>query len=171
MRIIYRFYVLVTHCCFSRFRINRDTNRSALLSLISNGLFQTAEYLLHCGWNINLEEWIRAFDVSKLDLENLKRYNGIYKRHGIESKKAEFKSFFENFVKSQISLAKMCRKEIRQQLLMVSNGSEIETKIATLPLPAKIKCFLSLKEFIQDNEIIQLAKTERYVLNSYISLL
>lgn len=122
---------------------------------MSNGLFQTAEYLLRSGWDVKKEEWFDSFDVSKLDLtENIITNNRIYKRHDVEAKKAVFKSFLQNFDKSPKSLKTICRKQIRQQLLLVSNGSEIKTKISTLPLPEKIKSFLSLKECIQEKEII-----------------
>lgn len=124
--------------------------------LISNGLFQTAEYLLRSGWDVEKEEWFDAFDVSKLDLiENNTMNYSIYKRHDVKAKKAEFKSFLQTVDKGPKLLTTICRKLIRQQLLLVSNGSEIETKISTLPLPEKIKRFLSLKECILENEIIQ----------------
>lgn len=134
-----------------------------MFALIKNGLFQTAEYLLRSGWDVVKEEWFDSFEVSKFDLEPIKINYRIYERHDIEAKKAEFKSFLQNSDKGPKSLATMCRKEIRKQLLKVSNGSEIDTKILTLPLPAKIKCFLSLKEFIQEHEIILLENNERYV--------
>ncbi|CAC5364197.1 unnamed protein product [Mytilus coruscus] len=145
-----------------------NTDKSAVFLLISNGLFQTAEYLLRSGWDVEKEEWFDDFDVSKLDLENIKIKYRIYKRH--EAKKAEFKSFLQNFDKGPKSLTTICRKQIRQQLLLVSNGSEIETKISTLPLPAKIKSFLSLKECIQENEIIQFENNERTQPNTVHSL-
>ncbi|XP_071150028.1 putative ankyrin repeat protein RF_0381 [Mytilus edulis] len=134
----------------------RNRNKSALYLLISNGLFQTAEYLLRSGWDVEKEEWFDAFDVSKLDLiENNTMNYSIYKRHDVKAKKAEFKSFLQTVDKGPKLLTTICRKLIRQQLLLVSNGSEIETKISTLPLPEKIKRFLSLKECILENEIIQ----------------
>ncbi|CAC5402824.1 unnamed protein product [Mytilus coruscus] len=145
-----------------------NTDKSALFLLIRNGLFQTAEYLLRSGWDVEKEEWFHDFDVSKLDLEHIKTQYRIYKRHDIEAKKAEFKSFLQNFHKGPKSLTTICRKQIRQQLLLVSNGSEIETKISSLPLPATIKRFLSLKECIQKNEIIQFENNERYVCRSIL---
>ncbi|CAG2245765.1 unnamed protein product [Mytilus edulis] len=71
-----------------------------------------------------------------------------------------------NFEKGPKSLAITCRKQIRHQLLLISNGTEIETKISTLPLPVKIKHFLSLKECIQENEIILLENDERTETNT-----
>lgn len=136
--------------------------------LVSNGLFQTAEYLLRSGWDFEKEEWFDAFEVSELDLENIRINYITYKRHEIETKKAEFRSFLNNFKKSHESLATTCRNKIRQHLLMISNGSEIETKISTLPLPAKMKSFLSLKECLQENEVILLDSNERYVCRSFI---
>ncbi|CAC5406546.1 unnamed protein product [Mytilus coruscus] len=136
----------------------QNTNRSVLFVLISNGLFKTAEYLLRSGWDVKKEEWFDSFDVSKLDLKNITVDYNIYKRYEIGTRKAEFQSYLENIDTGPKSLANVCRNIIRHQLLMVSNGSEIETKISALPLPTKVKCFLSLKEFMNDDEIIQIKK-------------
>ncbi|XP_063401105.1 uncharacterized protein LOC134685345 [Mytilus trossulus] len=128
----------------------QNTNRSVLFMFISNGLFKTAEYLLRSGWDVKQEEWFDDFDVSKLDLRNIR----VYKQNEYEERKAEFQSYLENIDTGPKSLTNICRKSIRSQLLMVSNGSEIETKISALPLPPKIKFFLSLKEFMNDIESI-----------------
>ncbi|XP_052065741.1 uncharacterized protein LOC127705457 [Mytilus californianus] len=135
-------------------------NRPVLFNLITNGLFKTAEYLIRSGWDVKKEEWFDAFDVSKRTPENVEIKYRVYKRHDIETKKAEFQSFLEKIDRGPKSLTDICRKAIRHQLLMVSNGSEIETKISALPLPAKIKRFICLKEFMNDDEIIQIERME-----------
>ncbi|VDI57427.1 Hypothetical predicted protein, partial [Mytilus galloprovincialis] len=136
----------------------QNTSQSALFMLISNGLFKTAEYLLHSGWDVEKEEWFDAFDVSKLELENVTVDYNIHKRYEIETRKAEFQSFLESIDTGPKSLANICRKTIRHQLLTVSNDSEIEIKISALPPPPKIKCFLSLKEFMNHVETIEIEK-------------
>ncbi|XP_071182095.1 poly [ADP-ribose] polymerase tankyrase-1-like isoform X1 [Mytilus edulis] len=135
---------------FSRPIQLQNTNRSVLFMFISNGLFKTAKYLLQSGWDVKQEEWFHDFDVSKLG--NIR----IYKKNEFEARKAEFQSYLENIDIGPKSLTNICRKSIRSQLLMVSNGSEIETKISALPLPPKIQCFLSLKEFMNDIENIEI---------------
>lgn len=46
-------------------------------------------------------------------------------------------------------------------MLFSSGGSEIETKIEALQVPEKIKSFINLTEFMQDEEIIMLEGAAR----------
>lgn len=134
---------------------------SSLLFLIKNGLLIAATFLIRCGWEIEIEEWIDSFDISKLNVSSVQLKYGRCNRIDMEKPKADFWNFLETFRKSTRSLSMLCINCIRKQMLFSSGGSEIETKIEALQVPEKIKSFINLTEFMQDEEIIMLEGAAR----------
>ncbi|XP_052064145.1 uncharacterized protein LOC127704231 isoform X2 [Mytilus californianus] len=134
---------------------------SSFLFLIKNGLLTAATFLIRCGWEIEKEEWIDSFDISKLDVSTVQIKYERCNRINMEKAKADFWNFLETFRKSTRSLSMLCINSIRKQMLSASSGSEIETKIEALQVQKKIKSFINLTEFMQDEEIIMLEETER----------
>ncbi|XP_063399769.1 ankyrin-1-like [Mytilus trossulus] len=134
---------------------------SSLLFLIKNGMLTAATFLIRCGWEIEIEEWIDSFDISKLNVSTVQLKYGRCNRINMEKPKADFGNFLKTFRKSTRSLSMLCINSIRKQMLFASGGSEIETKIEALQVPEKIKSFINLTEFMQDEEIIMLEETAR----------
>ncbi|VDH93109.1 Hypothetical predicted protein [Mytilus galloprovincialis] len=137
-------------------RATTGANKSILLTLINIGLFKTAEYLILSGWNIEQEVWFNNFDVSSLQLSDVEIKYTKRKQRDVEIRKSEFKAFLDGLDKGPKSLSIICRKSIRQQLLLAAEDSEIESRVNLLPIPAKMKCFLGLSDYAQDKEVIQL---------------
>lgn len=134
---------------------------SLFLSLIQNGLFTAAYYLLQCGWEIEKDKCFDNFDITKLDLSTIKVKYEIYNRLDIKEAKTEFWNIFENSRKVTKPLSTLCRKSIRKQLVFLSCGSDITSKISKLPVPLKIQRFLDLTECVLDDEIILLEEKTR----------
>lgn len=134
---------------------------SSFLFLIKHGLLTAATFLLRCGWEIEKEEWIDSYDISKLNMSTVQVKYERCNRINMEKQKADFCNFLATFRKNTRSLSMLCINSIRTQMVFSSGGSEIETKIEALQVPEKIKLFINLTEFMQDEEIIMLEEIER----------
>lgn len=99
---------------------------SPLCWLVWNGGYEAARFLVQAGWNLNQEAWI--------DLPG----------------KTEEQSIFHQWLKHMRStpwtLASLCRQNIRNYLLDIRGGQEIVSTVRELPIPTKLKGFLTLAE-------------------------
>ncbi|XP_052064152.1 uncharacterized protein LOC127704237 [Mytilus californianus] len=138
--------------------LDENVTKSALQLLIKNGFLNAAMCLLESGWEFKREKWFENLDLSIVDLSNIKIEGSfvIYKRLEIENAKSEFQTFIRNTQFELQSLAQCCRRVIRNNLLETSNGSEIESKVEVLPVPTKIKSFLTLVDNCHESEIFLL---------------
>ncbi|XP_062587122.1 uncharacterized protein LOC134248743 isoform X2 [Saccostrea cucullata] len=135
--------------------------KSILSILLRNGFFGAAATLLKCGYNWKDDGDFKNVDFSNQEnstiLINGKRYNRIsYEQE---------KNLFLNVLKKQeekeeTSLSSLCRYAIRMNLTEAGQGAEIESKIMLLPVPGRIKTYLSLREHTQDFEQMQLESKE-----------
>lgn len=121
--------------------------------------------LLESGWEFKREKWFENLDLSVVDLSNIKIEESfvIYKRLEIENAKSEFQTFIRSTQSELQSLAQCCRRVIRHSLIETSNGSEIKSKIEVLPVPTKIKSFLTLVDNCHNSEIFLLENIQRYL--------
>lgn len=105
---------------------NIPNRNSPLCWLVWNGGFEAARFLVQAGWNLNQEAWI--------DLPG----------------KTEEQSTFHHWLKLMRStpwtLASLCRQNIRNYLLDIREGQEIVSCVRELPIPTKLKGFLTLTE-------------------------
>ncbi|XP_052065745.1 uncharacterized protein LOC127705459 [Mytilus californianus] len=131
------------------------SNESVLLNLLQTGLFETAECLIRCGWQVESEKWFSTDKIAKLDTSSIE-ICGRYRKLDVQNCKDQFQDFVDNIDTGPISLSIICRKSIRQQLVKASRGAEIKTRINLLPVPPIIQSFLALHDFFQDYEIIKL---------------
>ncbi|CAG2205852.1 unnamed protein product [Mytilus edulis] len=90
-------------------------------------------------------------------------------KRDVEIRKSEFKAFLDGLDKGPKSLSIICRKSIRQQLLLAAEDSEIESRVNLLPIPAKMKCFLGLTDYAQDKEVIQLELNRSVRQHTFVS--
>ncbi|XP_062605763.1 uncharacterized protein LOC134274363 [Saccostrea cucullata] len=81
-----------------------------------------------------------------------------YKRIDYDEQKNEFLNFLKKSEEEEevSSLSSLCRNTIRSHLVDVRQGAEIESKIMLLPIPGRIKTYLSLREHVQDFEQMQI---------------
>lgn len=124
-------------------------------------MLTAATFLLRCGWEIEKEEWIDSFDISRLNMSTVQVNYERCHRVNMDIAKADFWNYLDTFRKSTKSLSMLCINSIRTHMLFSSGGSEIETKIEALQVPEKIKSFINLTELMQDEEIIMLEETAR----------
>lgn len=119
------------------------------------------ENLIQCGWETEQEVWFNDFDVSNVDLSE---FDVGYKKgdkRNIGEVKSEFKAFLDSLEVGPKSLSVICRKNIRQQLLVASDDTEIESKVKVLPIPEKVQAFLCLKGFAQDRKVLSWESTRK----------
>lgn len=136
--------------------IFRDTRTSPLVELIKAGLLKTAATLVTCGYDFSHDEQFGQFDMSQNDWSIVYQYRP-YKRINYENDVLLLENAIADSKKEEIpALALKCRKMIRRHLTCCSKGSEIESKIMSLPLPQKVKSFLSLRENTFEQEIIEI---------------
>lgn len=135
---------------------------SVLLTLLKTGLFKTAENLIRSGWEVDSEKWFNTMTISELDVSIIK-VCGRKAIPDVRDSKHQFLNFVSNelIIKGPKPLSLLCRKGIRQQLVSVSRGADIERKINILPIPSKMKSFLALRDFLQNKEIIKLGNNHR----------
>lgn len=137
--------------------IFRDTRTSPLVELIKAGLLKTAVTLVTCGYDLSHDEEFGQFDMSKNDWSKIVYQYRPYKRINYENDVLLLENAIADSKKEEIpALALACRKMIRQLLTFCSKGAEIESKIMSLPLPQKMKSFLSLRENTFEQEIIEI---------------
>lgn len=135
----------------------RDTRTSPLVELIKAGLLKTAVTLVTCGYDLSHDEEFGQFDMSKNDWSKIVYQYRPYKRINYENDVLLLENAIADSKKEEIpALALACRKMIRQLLTSCSKGAEIESKIMSLPLPQKMKSFLSLRENTFEQEIIEI---------------
>ncbi|XP_063399757.1 uncharacterized protein LOC134684403 [Mytilus trossulus] len=125
------------------------------MTLLKNGLFKAAEYIIRCGWQLHKERGFSSLKILQLAISDID-ICGRWRQPDVRNSKDQFLDFLDNIDKGPKSLYIMCRKIIRQQLITASKGAEIETNIKILPIPSKIQAFLALKDFLHDKEIIKL---------------
>lgn len=119
-------------------------------------MLKTAATLVTCGYDLSHDEQLGQFDMSKNDWSILYQYRP-YKRINYENDVLLLKNAIADSKKEEIpALALTCRKMIRQHLTCCSKGAEIESKIMSLPIPQKMKSFLSLRENTFEQEIIEI---------------
>lgn len=147
--------------------IFRDTSTSPLVKLIKAGLLKTAVTLVTCGYDLSHDEEFGQFDISKNDWSTVCKYRP-YKRINYENDVLLLENAIADSKKEEIpALALTCRKMIRQHLAFCSKGAEFESKIMSLPLPQKMKSFLSFRESTFEQEIIEIM--ERLVFVKFIT--
>ncbi|XP_065921776.1 uncharacterized protein [Magallana gigas] len=135
----------------------RDTRTSPLVELIKAGLLKTAATLVTCGYDLSHDEEFGQFDMSKNDWSKIVYQYRPYKRINYENDVLLLENVIADYKNEEIpALALACRKMIRQLLTSCSKGAEIESKIMSLPLPQKMKSFLSLRENTFEQEIIEI---------------
>lgn len=144
----------------------RDTSTSPFVKLIKAGLLKTAVTLITCGYDLSHDKQFGQFDMSKNDWSTIYKYKS-YQRKNYENDVLILENAIADSKKEEIpALTLTCRKIIRQQLACCSKGTEIESKIMSLPLPQKMKSFLSFRENTFEQEIIEIL--ERLVFVSFI---
>ncbi|CAC5406542.1 ANK [Mytilus coruscus] len=136
------------------------SNESVLLNLLQTGLFETAECLVRCGWQVEREKWFSTRNIAELDTSSIE-IGGRYRKLDVKDCKDQFQDFVANIDTGPISLSIICRKSIRQQLVKASRGAEIKTRINQLPVPSIMQSFLALHKLLQDYEIIKLRQNNR----------
>lgn len=144
----------------------RDTSTSPFVKLIKAGLLKTAVTLITCGYDLSHDKQFGQFDMSKNDWSTIYKYSS-YQRKNYENDVLLLENAIADSKKEEIpALTLTCRKIIRQQLACCSKGTEIESKIMSLPLPQKMKSFLSFRENTFEQEIIEIL--ERLVFVCFI---
>ncbi|XP_062612637.1 uncharacterized protein LOC134274369 isoform X2 [Saccostrea cucullata] len=135
--------------------------KSILATLLKKGFFGAAVTLLKCGYNYNLDKDFKSMDVSHLESSTILVEGKRYKRIDYEEQKNGFLNFLKTSeVEEESSLSCLCRNTIRSHLVDVGQGAEIESKIMVLPIPERIKTYLSLREDVLDFEQIQIEENE-----------
>ncbi|VDI58484.1 Hypothetical predicted protein [Mytilus galloprovincialis] len=145
---------------------NDRSNESVLLTLLQTGLFETAECLIRCGWQVEREKWFSTNKIANLHTSGIE-ICGTSRILEVQDGKDQFQKFIDKKDKGPRSLSIICRKTIRQQLIEASRGAEIETRINLLPIPSIIQSFLAFRYLLQDYEIIKLRKNHRFEMPYY----
>ncbi|XP_056012069.1 uncharacterized protein LOC125678557 [Ostrea edulis] len=130
----------------------RYTGSSVLAKLTKAGYFKAAEILVRCGYNFKEDVEFKNLDFSSIDAPTIRVQGKRYKRVDHENAKTEFQDLIKNCEEEPFSLVCLCRRTTRQHLGAVHGGSEIETKIKSLPLPNKVKEYLNYRVYTQEYE-------------------
>ncbi|XP_062582386.1 putative ankyrin repeat protein RF_0381 [Saccostrea cucullata] len=136
-----------------------SSEESILANLTKHGYLKAAGALIKCGYDFQNDENFRKCNLEQPESSFIfkKRW---YNRVCYENDKREFLKLLEIFQDVDFSLSSLCKDVIRNHLINVGQGSEIESKIMRLPLPDRIKTFLSLREHMEEVETIQIEKEE-----------
>ncbi|XP_014775454.1 alpha-latrocrustotoxin-Lt1a [Octopus bimaculoides] len=99
---------------------------SPLCWLVWNGCFEAARFLVQAGWNLNQEGWI--------DLP------------GKTEEQSQFHEWLKSMRSSPWTLSCLCRQYIRNYLLGIRGDREILSCVKELPIPARLKGFLTYSD-------------------------
>ncbi|XP_062578328.1 ankyrin repeat domain-containing protein 7-like [Saccostrea cucullata] len=120
---------------------------STLSDLLRNGFFGAAATLLKCGYNCKNDKDLKNVDFSNLGNSTIFVKGKEYNRISYEQEKNGFLNVLKiHEEKEEVSLSSLCRNAIRINLINAGQGAEIESKIMQLPVPGRIKTYLTLTD-------------------------